>query len=115
MKMIDIDELKEQNVKNNKEETKMSKYLFRCDKSGVFYGELVERNGKECKIKNAQKIYYWDGAACLEQLAVDGTTKPKNCKFTVVVKEIEVYDLIQLLPCTEKSIKSIEGVEIWKM
>ena len=47
----------------------MNKFLFRCDRSGVFYGELVERNGREAKIKNARKIFYWQGAACLEQLS----------------------------------------------
>ena len=93
----------------------MNKFLFRGDRSGVFYGELVEREGQRAKIRNARKIYYWDGAACLEQLSAEGTNKPNNCKFTMAVVEIEIYDLIQLLPCTDKSIESIEGVSEWKM
>lgn len=91
------------------------KYLFRCDRSGVFYGELVERNGQECKIKNARKIFYWTGAACLEQLSAEGTNRPNDCKFTMTIDEIEVFDLIQLLPCTEKAIACIEGVREWKI
>ena len=93
----------------------MNKFLFRCDRSGVFYGELVERNGREAKIKNARKIFYWQGAACLEQLAMEGTNRPGDCKFTMAVDEIEVLDLIQILPCSEKAIASIEGVRIWKL
>jgi hypothetical protein len=89
------------------------KYLFRCDGSGVFYGEKVEIEGQRAKIKNARKIYYWDGANCLEQLCMEGTKKPENCKFTMAVDEIEVFDLIQILPCTEQARASIEGVPKW--
>jgi len=91
------------------------KYLFRCDRSGVFYGELVERNGQECKMKNVRKIFYWNGAASLEQLSAEGTKKPSDCKFTMVVDEVQVFDLIQIIPCTEQAIKSIDGVTVWKM
>jgi hypothetical protein len=91
------------------------KYLVRCDRSGVFYGELVEIEGQRAKLINARKIYYWHGAACLEQLAMEGTKKPDKCKFTVVVNEIEVFDLIQLLLCTENAISSIEAVAEWKI
>lgn len=91
------------------------KYLVRCDRSGVFYGELVELEGRRAKIKNARKIYYWDGANCLEQLAMEGTKEPDNCKFTMIVDEIEVFDLIQLLSCSHDAIKNIEAVKEWKM
>ena len=92
----------------------MEKYLFRCDRSGVFYGEKVEIEGQRAKIRNARKIYYWNGAACLEQLSAEGTKKPQDCKFTITVPEIEVYDLIQTLPCTDKAIESIEAVREWR-
>ena len=90
------------------------KYLVRCDRSGVFYGTLVELEGQRAKIINVRKIYYWDGANCLEQLAMEGTKAPDNCKFTMSVDEIEVFDLIQLLPCTVEAIEIIEKVREWK-
>jgi hypothetical protein len=93
----------------------MEKYLFRCDRSGVFYGEKVLIEGQRAIIKNARKIYYWDGANCLEQLSAEGTKRPHNCKFTMTVDTIEVFDLIQLLKCTEEAIKSIDGVKEWKL
>jgi hypothetical protein len=92
----------------------MNKYLFRCDRSGVFYGEKVEVVGQRAVIKNARKIYYWAGANCLEQLSAEGTKRRRECKFTMTVESIEVLDLIQILPCTEVAIKSIEEVEEWK-
>jgi hypothetical protein len=92
----------------------MEKYLFRCDRSGVFYGEKVEIEGQRAVIKNARKIYYWNGANCLEQLSVEGTKTPLDCKFTIKVDSIEVFDLIQILKCTDIAIESIEGVKEWK-
>ena len=32
---------------------------------------------------------------------------------TVTVDEIEILDAIEIIPCTDKSIKSIEGVGVW--
>ena len=92
----------------------MAKCLVRCDRSGVFYGELESLEGQKAIIKNVRKIYYWDGANCLEELSKTGTKKPSNCKFTVYVDEIVVTDCIQVLQCTAEAIKSIEGVTEWK-
>jgi hypothetical protein len=94
---------------------KMKKVLIRAKEAGVFYGELVERNGSEVKLKNAMRIWYWDGAASMSQLAVDGTKKPENCKFTVNVDEIEILGVIEIIPCTPAAIESIEGVGVWKV
>lgn len=90
-------------------------YIIRCDRSGVFFGEIAERNGGEVTIRNARRLWYWDGAASLSQLAVDGTMKPRNCKFTVTVSSITVLDAIEILPCTTKAKESIMGVAEWKM
>lgn len=90
------------------------KVIIRGDRSGVFFGTLVERNGREVKLANCRRLWFWNGAASISQLAVDGTTCPKNCKFTVVVSEIEILDAIEVIPCTDKAIKSIESVPVWK-
>ena len=90
-------------------------YIIRCDRSGVFFGEIAERSGREVTIRNARRLWYWDGAASLSQLAVDGTMKPRNCKFTVTVSGITVLDAIEILPCTTKAKESIMGVAEWKM
>jgi len=92
----------------------MEKCIVRCDRSGVFFGEIVEIEGQRCRLKNVRKLYFWVGANCLEQLCMEGTKFPEGCKFTMKVIEIEVYDMIQKLRCTEKAISNIEGVPIWK-
>lgn len=90
------------------------KVIVRGDTSGVFYGTLADRNGQEVELTNCRRLWYWDGAASISQLAVEGTKEPDSCKFTVYVDEIIVTDAIEIIPCAEEAIKSIEGVEIWK-
>ena len=88
--------------------------IVRTYSAGVFAGYVESRNGQEAVIRKSRGLWYWDGACGLSQLAVDGTSKPQNCKFTVVVDRRELIQVIEIIPCTEKAKKSIEGVVIWK-
>ena len=90
------------------------KVIIRADRAGVFFGTLKERNGTEVVLTNCRRLWYWDGASSISQLAVAGTTAPQNCKFTVIVPEIAILGVIEIIPCTEKAIVSIEGVKEWK-
>lgn len=91
------------------------KVIVRGDRSGVFFGTLAGKNGSEVKLEKCRRLWYWEGAASISQLAADGTVKPGNCKFTVTVDSIVILDAIEIIPCTEKAIKSIEEVPEWKM
>jgi hypothetical protein len=93
----------------------MKKVIVRSNGAGVFFGELKELNGDVATMCNVRKIYYWDGAAAVEQLSVDGTSKPNDCKFTVVVEEMTIMNVLQILPCTEKAINSLSSVKEWKL
>ena len=94
------------------------KVIIRADRAGVFFGTLVAKNdtpaGVEVEMKDSRRIWYWDGAASLSQLAVDGTSNPNSCKFTVTVPQHVVMQVIEIIPCTDKAVKSIESVEVWK-
>lgn len=92
----------------------MEKYIVRGDRSGVFYGEIKERNGREVTMTNVRRLWYWDGAASISQLAQEGTVRPNNCKFTVTVDEVLVLDAIEIDKCSAQAIKSIEAVTEWK-
>ena len=71
-------------------------------------------NGSVVELKNARKLWYWEGACAVEQLAKDGVKSPKNCKFTVTVDSIVIADMCQLIPVTEVSSSAIKGVKEWK-
>lgn len=91
------------------------KYLVRCDRSGVFYGEIEEKKeGREITMRNVRCIWHWNGAASLLQMAKYGVKVPGDCKFTVYVDELTVLDAIEILPCTDAAVASIEGVREWK-
>lgn len=90
------------------------KVIVRGDRSGVFFGTLAEKQGQEVVLTGCRRIWFWDGACSISQLAVDGTQEPKKCNFTVTVDEIGILDAIEIIPCTEKAVISIEGVKEWK-
>ena len=91
------------------------KVIVRTYSAGVFYGVLVQKDGREGVVSNARRLWYWSGAASLSQLAVDGTVNPSACKFPEPVPNIELTEIIEVLETTEKAQSSIEGVPVWKM
>ena len=90
------------------------KVIIRADRAGVFFGTLKEKNGSEVVLTDCRRLWRWEGAASISQLAVEGTKRPNNCKFTLVVPIISILGVIEIIPCTREAIKSIEGVAIWK-
>ena len=87
--------------------------IIRTDRAGVFAGYIKRREGSEATLADVRRLWYWAGAASLSQLATTGTSRPKECKFTVVVPEMIVLGIIEIIPCTEKAEQSIKGVSTW--
>ena len=88
--------------------------IVRTFSAGVFAGILESIKGKEAVLSDARRIWYWAGAASLSQLAVDGTSKPLECKFPVAVPKIELTEAIEIISCTDKARESIKSVPIWQ-
>lgn len=94
---------------------KIGEYVIvRTYSAGVFAGVLACENGREVILNNARRLWYWDGAASLSQLAMEGTSKPSNCKFPMPVTEVKLYEAIEMLPVSDSARKSIEEVPTWK-
>jgi hypothetical protein len=51
--------------------------LVRGKNSGVHYGEMTSREGQEVTLTNARRVWYWEGANALDQLAMEGSALPK--------------------------------------
>lgn len=92
----------------------MKYVIVRTYSAGVFAGYLESKNGKEVVMKKVRRLWYWSGAASLSQLAVEGTCKPKECKFPVTVDRIELTEAIEILDVTKEAKKSLESVAIWE-
>lgn len=96
-------------------ETNIGKYVIvRGDRSGVFAGILTARDGREVQLTDCRRIWYWEGASSISQLAIDGTSKPDSCKFPAPVAEITILDAIEIIPCTRKAEVRIRAVREWK-
>jgi len=90
--------------------------IVRSENAGVFAGYLEEENLSQrwVKMKNARRLWYWDGAASLSQLAVNGVSKPQNCKFSIPTPRQTILGVIEIIPCSISAIKIISEVEEWK-
>ena len=92
------------------------KAIIRTENAGVHFGTVVKREGSEVTLDNSIRLWYWAGACSLSQLAMEGTKKPGECKFAVPIeKGHQVLGVIEVIPCSEKAIKSIQGVTPWKV
>lgn len=95
----------------------MEKSIIRTYSAGVFFGEVTKQEntpaGVIVTIQNCRRIWYWNGAASLSELAMSGVKRGDN-KFSVVVPEMVVAGVIEIIPCTKEAVESINAVPVWK-
>lgn len=92
----------------------MKYVIVRTYSAGVFAGELESRNGQEVVMRNARRLWYWEGAASLSQLAMEGVKLPDKCKFPCEVDRVELLQAIEILDVTDEARKSIKEVPVWQ-
>lgn len=90
-------------------------YIVRGDRSGVFFGRIDARDGREVRMTDCRCLWYWNGAATLLQLAREGVKDQRGSKFTMSVGSLTILDAIELIPCTQEAVDNIRGVTEWKM
>lgn len=96
------------------EQNKEQWYIIRSKEAGAFFAHIDARRGDEVDLRDARRLWYWDGAASLSQMAVDGVSNPLNCKFTVIVPSMTVLGVCEIIPCTDKAVESVQGVKVWR-
>jgi hypothetical protein len=92
------------------------KVLIRSYASGVHFGTLVSEtftpSGKVVRLKDSRRIHYWEGAASLSQVAVDGI---KSGRVAMPLPDIEVVNVIETIPLSDSAVENLEKQEIWKI
>jgi hypothetical protein len=88
--------------------------IVRTRSAGVFAGTLKSKDNQEVVLANARRLWYWSGAASLSQLAMEGVSKPRECKFPIEVNSVTLPEVIEILEVTEKARKSISEVQVWE-
>lgn len=94
--------------------------LIRSYASGVHVGYLKSRKdllaGLSVTLVQTRRIWYWDGACSLSQLATDGIASgsESKCKFSVTIPAIEVTQVVEIIPVAAKAEQSIKSIPEWK-
>jgi len=83
--------------------------LIRTYSAGVHFGTLIERNGQEVHLSSARRLWSWQGALSLSEIAMKGIDL-KNSKVSVPVDEIILTQVIEIIPVSEQS--NLPGNEI---
>lgn len=89
--------------------------IIRTRSAGVFAGYIESQNGQEITLVKARRLWQWAGAASLSQLAMEGTSKPTECKFPQEVNRVKLFEVIEILDTTQKAKNSIDSVKIWSV
>ena len=93
----------------------IGKYVIvRADKPGVFFGKLIHRDGQEVLMQNARKIFRWEGAGSVEQIACDGVSA-EGSKITCEIEQMLIFGADQILPCAAASIANLKAQKPWKI
>lgn len=93
----------------------MEYVMCRTYSAWVFAWYLEKRKWQEVILRQARRMRYWSWASSLSQLATDGTSDPDNCKFPCEVDKVELLQVVEIIPITEKAYLSIKSVKVWKM
>jgi hypothetical protein len=83
--------------------------IIRTHSSGIHFGILEENEDDTIILKDARRIWYWEGAFTLSQIAIDGISS--KSKLSCTIPEILIPKIIELIPCSEKSINNIKGMK----
>ena len=98
-----------------KSEEGLGEYVIvRSKSAGVFAGYFKSKIDNEVILERARRLWYWDGAASLSQLAMEGVSKPDNCKFPCEMAKVTVFEAIEIISTTLRAKQSIQGVKVWK-
>ena len=89
------------------------KVIARIERAGVFHGTLDYFDSEILRLKDARRIYYWEGALSVTDMAANGLT---GGKISAPVTKVEFLadKVVELNECSNKSSKTIETIKVWK-
>jgi hypothetical protein len=93
-------------------------YCIVCtERGGIFAGyvQLFDDTKRVAVLINSRRIQYWNGAGSISQIAMEGASKPKECRFAMVVPKCTVVGVCSVTPCTQKGVDFGQNeVPVWK-
>ena len=83
--------------------------VVRTYSAGVHLGVVVSRDGTHVVLRNARRLWKWNGAFTLSEVATKGVSK-SGSRIAVAVPLIELTEAVELIPTTEAARASFEAV-----
>jgi hypothetical protein len=80
--------------------------IVRTYSAGVHFGELVDRRGKEVDLANARRIWSWNGANTLHEIALAGVGKGSHV--SKAVSAISLTEAIEIIACTSDAVANLD-------
>jgi hypothetical protein len=80
--------------------------VVRTFSAGVHVGELVSRKGKEVVLVKARRLWRWQGANTLNEIANHGVGQ--GSQVSEVAQQIELTEAIEVITCTPKARENLE-------
>jgi hypothetical protein len=88
----------------------IDKYVIvRTYSAGVHFGRLVKRDGKEVLLADARRIWYWQGANTLHEIALHGVG-PES-KISETVAAIVITEAIEIIGCSPEGTKNLQAAK----
>lgn len=83
--------------------------IVRTYSAGVHFGYLKSRNGKEVELERSRRIWRWEGAWTLSEIATSGLDIKRSKVATPVT--ITLTEAIEIIDCTPECVTSIEAAK----
>jgi len=116
---IKIDDVEYVRADSNKlaQSTEGMRYcVVRTYSAGVHIGYVhtfgKDNNPQYAKLLKSRRLHYWSGACSLSQVAMDGVSP--DSRIAMELPEIELTDVIEVIPCSEKAMEFFKDAKPWK-
>lgn len=74
--------------------------VCRTYSAGVHMGTLVSSSGKVAVLKDARRLWRWNGANSLHEVALKGVDETYS-RISEPVAEIELTEVVEKIPCSD--------------
>lgn len=90
--------------------------VVRTFSAGVHIGYVeifgIDNNPQYAKLLNSRRLHQWSGACSLSQVALDGVST--DSRIAKELPEIELTDVIEVIPCSENAALFFKGAKAWE-
>ena len=96
-------------AKSQKRLKRLPYVVVRTYSAGVHCGRLKSRNGQEVELVDARRLWSWEGANTLHEVASAGVAA--GSRVSVVVPGVLLTQAIEVITCTDAGTSALESAQ----